>query len=75
MNKPHGDHDFDYDLVITATNNAMLSTIFTYKASITKNYEILYFLNEIQNCLIFRSAINSALISLSEYPLYLKYKR
>ncbi|KAK2158684.1 hypothetical protein NP493_1763g00001 [Ridgeia piscesae] len=34
MVKPHGDHDFDYDLVITSTNNAMLTTVFTYKITV-----------------------------------------
>ena len=33
MVRPHGDHDFDYELVLNVTNNAKLYTIFTYKAS------------------------------------------
>ena len=38
MVKPHGDHDFDYDLVITSTNNAMLTTVFTYKVQYHSTY-------------------------------------
>ena len=33
MKVPHGKHDFDYNLVLTVTNNAMLATVFTFKAS------------------------------------------
>ncbi|KAK2141241.1 hypothetical protein NP493_5317g00004 [Ridgeia piscesae] len=34
MNKPHGHHDFDYQLVLNVTNNAMLSSIFTFKITV-----------------------------------------
>ena len=33
MKEPQGKHDFDYRLVLTVTNNAMLTTVFTFKAS------------------------------------------
>ena len=31
MERPQGDHDFDYRLVINVTNNAKLSSIFIFK--------------------------------------------